>query len=252
MSIKKKMLFTSAGDNTDFLDWWVSSKDQNYDIFLMYYGTNEETYQKYKSAVFYAGKSKGSKFQNFYRFYKDHPEIIDRYDYFFIVDDDIEMKVSDINHLFSLASLYNLSICAPSFTAKSKISWLHTKHRPNRLLTYTNFIEVNTPLFTREALDKVMAVYDPVLIGWGIDFLCSWANGLRKKKAYAIIHSIQCTNPRDKDKTNTKRELSRIPGADDREQTWIQYAKKIGCPPDFPVLEYSSVSRIRRMTRKKS
>jgi len=245
--IQKNMVFTSAGDNTNFFNWWLSDS-QEYDVFLYYYGTNNDTFDKYKSLVHYAEKAKGSKFQNFYKFYKNNPEIIEEYDYFFIVDDDIEIKAKNINYLFNIANTYNLDICGPSFNTKSKISWPHTKHKANCILTYVNFVEVNVPLFSKEALKKLMDVYDPILIGWGIDFLATWANGLYLKQSYAIIHKIQCTNPKDADKKEKTRELNKIPDANKRAATWNEYAKSIGSPTNFKVLEYASINP--RKTRK--
>jgi hypothetical protein len=245
MTLHKNMVFTSAGDNTHFLNWWPSDS-QTYDIYVIYYGDNEAIYNEYKSKVTYIEKSKGSKFQNFYSFYKEHPEIIKRYDYFFIVDDDIQIKAKDINELFKVAKKRNLLICAPSFSTDSKISWPHTRHKSNRIITYVNIIEVNVPLFKRCALDALMKVYDPKLIGWGIDILSMWANGLHKKKAYAILHKIICTNPKDEDKNSNIRELYKIPGALKRETTWIDYADSIGCPRTIAAIEYTSVKKTRR------
>jgi hypothetical protein len=164
------------------------------------------------------------------------------YDYFFIVDDDIIIKPTDINKLFDIAKQYNLLICGPSFSKNSKISWAHTLNKPNRLLTYVNMVEVNVPVFNRCALDKLMKVYKPTLIGWGIDILYIWINGISNKESYAIIHNITCVNPHDKDKECKTRELYNIPGAHNRVNTWNQYANSIGCPHIIPGREYSTIN----------
>jgi len=234
------MIFTSAGENTHFLEWWVS-KEQMYDIYVFYYGENEDLFNKYKSKVTHIEKSKGSKFQNFYKFYTKNPDIIQRYDYFFLLDDDIEIKHTNINKMFFIAEMYKLHICAPSFTSKSKISWPHTLHKPHVFLSYTNFIEVNAPLYSKNALKALMKCYDPRLIGWGIDYLATWANGLYKQSSYAIIHSIQCTNPKESEKKNKKRELFKISNSEHREKTWNEYANEIGCPRRFKILTYTTL-----------
>ena len=63
------LVFTSAGDNTNFDKLWLD-KNRNYKVWVVYYGENEEIYKKYKSKVDYIEKRKGSKFQNFYHIYK--------------------------------------------------------------------------------------------------------------------------------------------------------------------------------------
>lgn len=238
----RDMIFTSAGDNTDFVKWWCSSKEiQNYDMYVYYYGKNTDNFTLYEKNVTHIERSIGSKFQNFYKFWKKYPEVINEYDRFFILDDDIEISCEDINKMFNLSREYNLDICGPSFTSQSKVSHEITKYRPNILLSYTNFVEVNTPLFSRDALNNLMKVYNPVLIGWGIDILYVWANGFDKTKSYAIVHSIQCTNPKDDSKRNKSRELGNIKDCNIRSKVWDTFAKNIKCPNKYTNKTYSDI-----------
>jgi hypothetical protein len=196
------LVFTSAGDNTRFHELWPG---EGYDIYVMYYGDSDENYETYTSIATYIEKRKGSKFQNFRYFYFKYPEIISRYSRFFILDDDIVMTASDISRMFQISRDHSLDICQPSFSNESIVSHSITKHKPGCLLQYTNFCEVNTPLFSRQALDSLMNVLDPILIGWGIDYLFIWANGIDRKDAYAVVHAVQCVNPH-----KVKRELYNI------------------------------------------
>jgi len=233
-------VFTSAGDNTTFDSLWINDT-LNYDIYVIYYGDNEDTFNQYKSKVKFIEKRKGSKFQNFKYFYDTYPDIINQYDRFFILDDDIIISVEDIKNMFKLSRQYKLDICAPSFSTNGYISHAITKHKPDTFLTYTNFIEVNTPLFSKNALDNLMNILDYSLIGWGIDFLFIWCNGIDKQKSYAIIHSIQCVNPHAHDKKVKERELYRVKDCMKREQIWVDFSNKINCPSSFPPIEYTSI-----------
>lgn len=218
------MVFSSVGDNTIFDQYWI--KDQEgYDIYIVYYDDSVERYDQYKSKVKFAERRKGSKFQNFYWFYKKYPEIIQQYEYFFILDDDIVITGKDIQTMFKIVKEYNLLIAQPSFTKDSKISWPITKHKPGVKLEYTNFVEVNTQLFHKSALTKLMDVYDPILIGWGIDYLAIQSVG-KDLLNYAIIHCVQCKNPRESHKQIKTRELFKIPNADKRQQIWETFAKE--------------------------
>jgi TupA-like ATPgrasp/Protein of unknown function (DUF707) len=232
------MVFTSAGDNTHFDDLWVSS-EQIYDIYVYYYGDSVERYERYKSVAKFIERRKGSKFQNFHAFYLAHQDIVNQYDRFFIVDDDIVISSHNINSLFMLSDHYNLSICQPSFGKGSIISHKITKNRRNLLLQYTNFVEVNTPLFSRDALHITMGVYSPELIGWGIDYLYCWANGFEDNKI-AVIHAIQCINPTTCSKGGI-RELTKIPRVQNRRLIWEKYAASILCPKTFQIRSYSYI-----------
>lgn len=225
---KKNLVFTSAGDNTKFDKLWCQS-DRNYDVWVVYYGDNQEKYEKYSKKVDYIEKRKGSKFQNFHHIYNTKFEELQKYDRFFLLDDDIIFDTSDINKMFQISEKYNLDICGPTFKTdgSSKISHLITRQKPNNLLRYTNFIEVNVPLFSKKALNKFMKYYDPILIGWGIDYFYIWALGKDRKHAYALIDSVSCINPHDKDKDkNGKRELTILKDVNSRVEKWKQIKKK--------------------------
>jgi hypothetical protein len=223
----KNLIFTSAGDNTEFYKNWISN-NQNYDICVIYYGSSEEIYNKYKDKVKFIEKRKGSKFQNFYYFYNKYPEIVNEYEYLFILDDDIIFEPNDINKMFNYANEYNLLICQPSLTNNSAISWEITRNKPNIKLTYTSFVEVGILLFKKEAIDKLMTIYDPLLICYGVDYLAIQINGIDLKNKYAVIHDVKCINPHpiNKIKKNNEREISSILNINNREEIWVNFAKK--------------------------
>ena len=236
----KNFVFSSVGDNTSFHSLWTGN-NQNYDIYVIYYGNNDIIFNEYKTKVTFIEKRKGSKFQNFKYFYDNYYDIISKYDRFFILDDDIIFNVNDINDMFKLSRKYNLDICAPSFSHHSKICHPVTRHRSNVLLAYTNFVEVNTPLFNFSALKKLMEKLDYSLIGYGIDYLYISCNGLHKQDSYAIIHKIICTNPQDIIKKDKTRELEKIKGCSNRKYIWEEFAKTHKLPLWFKNKTYKTI-----------
>jgi len=233
-------VFSSVGDNTQFDSLWIND-NMDYDIYVIYYGDDNEIYNKYKSKVKFIEKRKGSKFQNFKYFYDNYRDIINRYERFFILDDDIIFNVTDINNMFKISKQYNLDICGPSFLPEGKIVHKITKHKPNVILTYTNFVEVNVPLFSKIALDKLMNILDYSLIGWGIDYLYIICNGINKKKSYAIIHIVTCINPKENYKRLNIRELNLISNVDNRRNIWKNFAIKYNYPEYINHIEYDSI-----------
>ena len=255
--MKKNMLFTSAGDNTKFYKAW-NGHNMNYDIYVVYYGDSIENYNEYKKNVKYIERRKGSKFQNFFSFYTRRPDIINGYDYFFILDDDIIFKNGheDINRMFRITSGLGVLISAPSQCNIGKISHEVTIHDKTKLLSYTNFLENGTMLFTRTSIDNLMKYFVPELVSWGVDFLAIAVNsihcvenGIDPKTAYAIFHDIECINPLDTDKKsdNSQREIMKIAGADQRVAIWENYAAKINIPVWWNPKEFSCIYRLRRV-----
>lgn len=238
----RNMVFTSAGDHTNFHELWTHPYAKpDYDIYVIYYGDNLHQYEKYKQNVQWIEQRKGSKFQNFFWFYRNHLEILDQYDYFFILDDDLVFYTLDINQMFSIAREYELSICQPSFLPESVVSHKITLQNDATFLRYTNFVEVNSPLFNKEALINTMRVMDDSLIGFGIDYLMIWANGMYEKNKYAVIDMIACVNPTQECKKIVRREMYHVFDFDSEKDRWDSYAEKIGCPPEFPHKSYAFV-----------
>ena len=219
------LVFTSAGDDTNFDELWLD-KNRKYDVWVTYYGDDDELYEKYKSKVDYIEKRKGSKFQNFHHIYTT--KNLSKYKRFFILDDDIIISTEEINKMFKISEEASLWICQPSFDHKSKLGWIINKHRKEYYLRYTNFVEVNTPLFTKGALSKLMDHYSPELVEFGVDYLYIWANGLEERKKYAIIDSVQCHNPYN---TEGGDKLSQQGmSLEDRVKVWEHYRKELNIP----------------------
>ena len=226
-------VFTSCGNRSDCADLWTG-KDREYDIVATYYGDDNTIFNMYCDAFDIVFKHKGSKFQNFFSFYRNS-NIFEKYERIFILDDDIIMNTQDINSMFDISSEYNLTVCQPSFDNKSKISHEITKSTGKGIGRYTNFVEVNTPLMTRASIQRLNAVYHDSLIGWGVDYLYMWANNDRKvpsgsNKKFAVIDSVKCTNPAERERTKEGRELNKIPNYKARSATWTNHASKIHCP----------------------
>ena len=102
---------------------------------------------------------------------------------------------------------------------------------------------MNTPLFTKVAMENLMRVYIPELIGWGIDYLYMWANGLEKENFYAVINAVGCINPDDNAKliTGRGRELNLIPNVNNRAPIWHAYADKLGIPKIYTHKTYFTI-----------
>ena len=237
----RNLVFTSAGDRSHFDANWAGP-EQEFDLFVVYYGDDDERYAKYREKARWIARRKGSKYQNFHHFYHAHPDIVARYRRFFILDDDLHFDGGSmaINRMFAVAKRHRLAISGPSFTRDGKVSHEINEHQPGVAMAFTNFVEVNAQLFSRSALDRLMTWLTPELIGWGIDFLAIWANGLDKQRSYAVVHEVRCRNPHDHDR-NHQRELDLVPGVEQRQATWEAYARSIGCPADFDLVEYERI-----------
>ena len=218
--MKENVLFTSTGDNTNFYDLWLSD-NKNYDIFICYYG-EEENINKYEEYSDFYFKRKGSKIQNFYYIWQNNFGNIKDYKNFYIVDDDIIIETDQINELFKLFRDLDVWILQPSFAdnENSKISHGITKQNTNCRYRFTNFVEINTPFFSNYSISKCMDNYNPLLTGYGIDILFLYTLGIEREDKYVIVDYISCINPL---KNNS--EIDKLQPLAIRFNTWKQIQK---------------------------
>jgi hypothetical protein len=86
-----------------------------------------------------------------------------------------------------------------------------------------------------------MNVYDPNLIGWGVDF---WFSELISKQdssnnKIAIVDLISCINPRDEKKKDNKREIDLLQSRDDRIAVWEKIKQQNNLSAQYEEIQFS-------------
>lgn len=200
--MKNLYVFSSVGSTNEesendkvFSSWNMS----NYDSGCVVYGANSVfKYNRYFQTVDY---HIGMKFPNF--IFANHKyQLISKYQYFLIVDDDLIFEQSNIlDQMIDTVNKYDLSICSISNN-----DVLH-KRTPYSIMRYTNnvhelwitnFVEMGCMMIRSDLLDLALKKYisDKLTIidfGWDI-FLCGMANGLNRR--IGIIKNLSFINPR--------------------------------------------------------
>jgi hypothetical protein len=90
---------------------------------------------------------------------------------------------------------------------------------PTAKLRYTNFIEMACPLFRRDKLDPFMAVYDPELVGYGVDWWFLHTLGAGLPNRVAVVDEVTCINPYDRTKGGV-REIDTLQSHEKRKEVW--------------------------------
>jgi hypothetical protein len=222
----KYLVYTSAGDRSN-LRYWLKGK-RNFDLWVTYYGDEGE---KYKDVADHYNKRKGGKFPNLHYVYREWPDRLASYDAIMVMDDDIIMSGGEISRLFELRARYDLWVCQPAYSLQGKHYHPITEVRPGNLLRYTNFVEVTCPVFLKGKLDDFMKVYDPVLIGLGVDWWFLHVFGPDLKGKVAVIDAVTCLNPQDEAKGGL-REIDRLQPTSARTGVWFDIKKRYGISLD--------------------
>ncbi|MBO0145013.1 hypothetical protein JZX87_28160 [Agrobacterium sp. Ap1] len=183
-----------CGENT-LHRTWVSGR-RNFDVGISYYGSNSTL--EFPEAD-YVHHCKGGKWDGLFSFFKKFPGVLDRYDYFWLPDDDIVAVAADIDSLFALGIENEYHVYQPSLDEHSYYSHVITLQHPSFEVRYTNFVEVMVPFISREVLIRSLPFIEKTASGFGLDFL--WPQMVREIKgdAYcgvAVVDTITVRHTR--------------------------------------------------------
>ena len=111
------------------------------------------------------------------------------YDYYLLIDDDLELIHGDIADAFDIAKQEDFWICQPSLTADSACSWSIVYSLPSLKFRDVAFVEVMMPILSRNAFLELREKFLEVPIGLGLDIYWS-ALALKNRKKLGIIDKV--------------------------------------------------------------
>jgi hypothetical protein len=189
----ENIIIIPAGDDSyhDKCNWNATNSKKEYDLCINYFGDNNEISTKYKNNSEYFYTFKGPKWQIIRQVLEKID--VEKYKFIWIPDDDLQMSVRDINNMFGIAKKYNLNLSQPSLYDQysSRKILLNCKEC---IIHYTNFIEIQAPLFNKETFNKIKhTLMDPdIKSAWGLDYI--WEHMIKERLAvidYVIMKHMR-------------------------------------------------------------
>ena len=159
----KNCVISAVGRESLHRKWLEGEPD--FDLHLIVY---DDSLERFRGDAGHVCHIKGYKLKSVYRYLAARPELLGRYEYFFVPDDDILMDATTINALFAAMRHYRLKIAQPAL-CRSYYTWGHTLRDRYCRLRYTDFVEMMVPCFSREALEKVLFTFNENETGWGTE-----------------------------------------------------------------------------------
>jgi hypothetical protein len=227
---RRYLVFTSAGEQSCLRDWLHPTR--TFDLWVTYFGVGDHPYLQYAD---YGNRRTGAKFPNLHYVYRTWPELMQQYDAVLVIDDDIRITGTQIDTLFALREQHDFWIMQPALDYRGKISHKVTGWQPGFWLRYTNFVELNVPLFRREVLERFLSEYDPCIVGYGIDWWYAWLldrSGAIAERRMAVIDAVRCLNPHDHVKKAGLREIDQLQSLEIRRQSWARIRAERGIDID--------------------
>lgn len=191
MNKNKYCVISAVGSKSLHRQWIEDRAMVGFDLHLIVYDGSIETF---RNDTEYICHMEGQKLWLTYKYLNLHPEYIDKYDFFFIPDDDIIMDARNIMQFFECMEKYNLKIAQPSLRC-SYFTWGHVLRDNCCSLRYTNFVEMMVPCFSREALKNVLFTFNENSTGWGTE--THWPLLIKtNNKDMAIIDEVSVLHTR--------------------------------------------------------
>ena len=218
------LVFSSVGDWSKFPRYWLKhKKERQFSLWVCYYGKKKKI--PWRKEVDYFVKHQGGKYQNLAYVYQLDPSRLESFEAVMVIDDDIQINTRQLNRLFTIRQQYQAWIVQPSFSPRSKISWEVTQTRKDCKMRWTNFIEMNTPLFEISSLLQWLSVFQEkghILTGWGVDLLYMFVLGWEHQDKYIIVDDIACVNP------HRSTGIGKLQSLRKRKECWSRVRSRLG------------------------
>ncbi len=174
MSTKNIVVAPCGNKSFLFKQSWLKQKEKKeFDLCLLFYHEKINEPALYNDAEYFF-HLKDFKFHMLYKLFNEiKKEWLDTYDFFYFLDDDIEIDTLQINEMFALSRAFKSDISQASLSKDSFCSWPLYKQNKKCFCRYVGQIEVMSPLFEKEALKKCLPSFIGNKSSWGIDSVWS-------------------------------------------------------------------------------
>lgn len=210
---KSILVYSSIGDISTFFPLW---KHEDICYAFNYYGQCEDRKKRIEGECSWFTCEAGTKFNLFSKLYE---AAIPIFDYYVLIDDDINLRGSDIVKIVLTMESQRCGVASPSHSPEGRISWDVMVPRKNSTIRVSDFVEMTVAIFSREELENFLKAYVPYrdrMVGWGIDHIIHSVC----RKPFLIFDDVVITNPSNKQKGINKREIETYLDGRSGERLW--------------------------------
>lgn len=164
----RNLVIVRAGDDSLHRGWGADDPGCRFELIVSYFGDDPDAYRlPCENRVDF----KGGKWDGIHALLAAQPELLDRYDYFWLPDDDLETERPIIEAMFDLTREYGLSISQPSLTLDSYYSHLSMLTCRSFKLRWSDTIEIMAPCIRADTLRAILTHFANSMSGFGLDSL---------------------------------------------------------------------------------
>ena len=220
----KNLVVVRAGPNSLHPGWTQGPGEPEFDLLVAAYEAGSSD-----SSAEWLIRLPGRKIAGYNELFRLHPELLERYEYIALFDDDIRVGKQDLNRLFSIGREYRLQLFQPTLSWDSYFSYAATlSERKRYVLRYTNIVEMMCPVFSASHLKLALPLFG---LGYetGIDLVWTHLADDPWYK-YAIIDDVVVRHTRPVGTTKAQQgfgiyRILRPSDARSFEKVWHQFSR---------------------------
>jgi len=148
---------------------WLTNASKPWDLIVNHYDWTYGGQVECDLEFQQVGELPGTKFTSFHTLLQTWPELISRYAFILLLDDDIYLSEQDVTALFSLAEDNNLDLAQASLSADSHGCHDVFFNRGTGGLRFTNGVEIMMPVISQRAWKEGGHLFGETISGWGLD-----------------------------------------------------------------------------------
>jgi hypothetical protein len=192
---RRNLVLIRAGEASLHRRWPrnLAEADRSWDLCVSWYG-EESGFAAETEAEIRVLQSGTRQYQALHQLlHRDSP--LWAYDYIAMPDDDIMASWRDWNALFAICRKHQLLLAQPALAPEGYITHPITAQDPRYTLRFTSFVEVMTPIFSREALQACIGTFGRAVSGFGLDNI--WPKLLGEPRdRIAVIDAVPVVHTR--------------------------------------------------------
>ncbi|MBN9552155.1 MAG: hypothetical protein J0H31_25665 [Alphaproteobacteria bacterium] len=240
----RNLVIVRAGDRSLHRGWGADEHECNFDLIVSYFGSDPSAFGlPYERRV----DHKGGKWDGLFALFRQQPDLLQRYQYFWLPDDDLEADRKTIEAIFATMRRLDLDVGQPSLTLDSYFSHLPFMRSDSFELRFVDKIEIMAPCIRADVLAKVLPLFEHSMSGFGLDSLWTrLAADNRRKSAVFDSLSIRHTRP-----VGTALAQVMQQNGLTREAEYLQLKARYGFDEFYPI-SYEALDRKGRLWRSKT
>ena len=209
MNQPKNLVVVRAGRGSLHPHWVAGPGEAAFDLLVVPYERDAPAGPDSRSTILIPGR----KIEGYYELFQQRPDLIDRYEYIALFDDDLLISKHSLSVLFEIGRMYRLDIFQPTLSWCSHFSYAATLSNKMFKLRYTNTVEMMCPVFSRDHLVRALPLFG---LGYelGIDLI--WTRMTAEPWfRYALVDAVVARHTRPVGSTKVQHLPAESGGYDD-------------------------------------